>query len=136
MSEQNVELVRRMNQAFNNRDVEAMLEMCADDVQIEDLHPAPDMPPVAHGKHEVLRLIAGWVDAFDEFGAEIAEFIDVDDRHVAVVVRYRGTQRDTGVVVDMRGVDLWEFDDGKLIRGTVGYPDRDAALAAAATTRA
>ena len=136
MSEQNVELVRRLNQAFNDGDVDGMLELCADEVQVEDLHPAPDMPPVAHGKDQVRRLIAGWVDAFDEFGAEIAELIDVDDRQVAVAVRYRGTQRDTGIVIELKGVDLWEFDDGKLVRGTIGYADRDAALAAAAVTRA
>jgi ketosteroid isomerase-like protein len=108
-----------------------MLALCAEDIQMEDLHPAPDMPPVARGKDQVRRLFAGWVDAFDEFSAEIEEYFEVDDAHVGAVVRYRGTQRG-GLEVDFRAVDLWEVRDGKLVSGTIGFPDRDAAVQAVA----
>jgi len=130
MSQENVEILRQTNEAFNRGDIEGFLSFCKDDVQVEDLHNAPDMPPIMTGKAELRRVFAAWSDAFDNFTGEIEEYIDVDDRHVACVVHYRGTERDTGLEVDFRGVDLWEFKDDQLFRGTLGYRDRHEALEA------
>ena len=69
-----------------------------------------------------------WIDAFDDFTGEIEEYIDVDDRHLACVVQYRGTHRDTGLEVANRGVDLWEVRCNKLVRATLGFPNRESAL--------
>ena len=132
MSKENVEIVRRANAAFNRRDIDALLDLSADDLQVEDLHPAPDMPPVSAGKEQVRKLVAAWLGAFTDFTMEYEEFVDVDDAHVCCVGRHVGTQRDTGVRVETRAVDLWEVRDNKLVRGTIGYPDREAALEAAA----
>src|SRR3954447_17814451 len=134
MSEQNVEVLRRANEAVNHGDVEALLALCTDDVEVEDLHPAPDIPAVVRGQDGVGQLVAGWADAFDELSAEIEEYIDIDDVHVAAVTRYLGRQR-TGLEVDFRGVDLWEIRDARLARGTIGYPNRQAALEAVAARR-
>ena len=132
MSQQNIELVRRANEAFNRREAKAMLELCADDVEVEDLHNAPDMPRVVVGAGQVLKLMAAWIDAFDDFDAEIEEYVEIDDWHVACIVRYRGTQRDEGLTVDARGVDVWEVRDQKLARGTIGYANLEAAREAVA----
>ena len=134
MSGENVVILRRANEAFNRGDIEAMLALCADDIEMEDLHPAPDMPPIARGKTEVRRLFAGWVEAFEEFSGVVEDYFEVDDRHVGAVVRYRGTQQG-GMEVDFRGVDMWEVREGKLARGTIGYRDRDAAIEAVARIR-
>ena len=94
------------------------------------MNPAPDLPPVARGKEAARRLFAAWIDAFDDFSGEIEEYIDADDQHVACLVHYRGKQRDAGLMIDFTAVDMWEFQGNKLIRGTLGYRDRESALEA------
>jgi uncharacterized protein len=131
MSETNVELLRRANEAFNRGDLDGFLEYCAEDLEVEDLNNAPDVPRVTHGKQEARAVFMAWTDAFDDFRGDIEEYIDVDDRHVACVVHYRGTQRETGLEVNFRGVDVWEIRDGELVRGTLAYPDRGSAIEAA-----
>jgi ketosteroid isomerase-like protein len=130
MSQENVEILRQANEAFNHGDVEGFLAFCGEEVEIEDLNNAPDLPPVAYGKVEARRLFTAWNDAFDDFSGEIEEYIDVDDRHVACLVHYRGKQRDSGLVIDFKAVDVWELRGNKLVRGTLGYRDRESALEA------
>jgi ketosteroid isomerase-like protein len=129
MPDDNVDLIRTANAAFNRGDIEAFLAMCVDDVQIEDLNNAPDLPPVSRGIDEVRETLTAWIDAFDDFRGEIEEYIEAGDR-VACVVRYHGKSRASGLTIDQRIVDVWEFRDGRLVRGTLGYSNRDAALEA------
>lgn len=121
--------MRKANEAFNRGDVDGFLGFCAADVEIEDLNNAPDLPQVAHGVDEVRQTLSAWLDAFDDFAGEIAEYIEAGD-HVACVVDYHGKSRATGLVTQDRLIDLWRFRDGKLIRGTLGYRDRESALKA------
>ena len=125
-----MEILRQANEAFNRGDVEGFLAFCGEEVEIEDLNNAPDLPPVAYGKEAARRFVAAWFDAFDDFRGEIEEYIDAGDRHLACLVHYRGKQRDSGLVVDFTAVDMWEFRGNKLVRGTVGYRDRESALEA------
>src|SRR4051794_31498894 len=115
MSKENVEILRRTNEAFNRGDVEGFLAFCSEDLAIEDLNNAPDLPPVAYGKDEARRVVAAWANAFVGFIGEIEEYLDVDDRHVGCLVRYRGKQRDSGLEIEFRGVDMWEVRENKLV---------------------
>jgi ketosteroid isomerase-like protein len=128
MSIENVELLRRANEAFNRGDFDAFLALCHEDLEIEDLNRAPDLPRVSRGKAEALQAFAAWTDTFEDFSGEIEEYIDVDEWHVGCVVRYRGTNRAMGLEVEFRGVDMWEVRERKLARGTLGYPDRESAV--------
>ena len=128
MSQENVEVLRRANEAFNRGDVEGVLACCHDDVEIEDLNNAPDLPPIVRGKDAARQVFAAWVTAFEDFVGEIEEYIDIDERYVACLVHYRGKAQ--GLEVDVRAVDLWEVHGSKLVRGTLGFPNRKQALAA------
>jgi ketosteroid isomerase-like protein len=128
MSQENVEVLRRANEAFNRGDVEGVLACCHDDVEIEDLNNAPDLPPIVRGRDAARQVFAAWVTAFEDFVGEIEQYIDIDERCVACLVHYRGKAQ--GLEVDVRAVDLWEVRGGKLVRGTLGFPNRKQALAA------
>lgn len=129
MSQENVELLRQANQAFNRGDLEQFLAFCDENVEIEDLNNAPDLPRVTYGKADSRVALAAWTDAFENFSAEIQDYIDVDERYVGCLIHYRGTHRGTGMQVDYTGVDMWEVSKHKLVRGTLGYPDAQSALA-------
>ena len=129
MSQENVEIVRQLNRAFNRGDIEALVALLGEEIAIEGVNNAPDLPPVVYGKEGARRLFAAWVEAFDELRIEIEESIDAGD-HVVCVVKYYGKNQRSGLTVDDTGVDVWQVRDGKCVRGTLGYADREVALEA------
>ena len=128
MSQENVELVRQANEAFNRGDIEGVLTYYAEDAEFEDLMNAPDLPRVVRGIEGVRQVLMAWVQAFDEFRAEIAEYIDAED-HVVCVTDYYGKSRE-GLTIQLRTGDVVEIRDGKFARVTIGYESREQALEA------
>jgi ketosteroid isomerase-like protein len=126
MSQENVEIVRQANAAFNGGDIERCLAIYADDVEVEDLMNAPDMPRVMHGIEEFRQTVMAWVQEFDEFRVEIVELIDGED-HVVAVADYSGKSR-TGLTTHHRQTDVYEFRSGKVVRATFSYSNREDAL--------
>jgi ketosteroid isomerase-like protein len=128
MSQENVETLRRSNAAFNRRDQDGAFAGYHHDIEWRQLQHAPDTPERLNGVSAVLANWDQWEAAFDDFGAEIEEYID-GGAYVLAVTRWRATGRDSGVAIDLRTVDVFEFADGKIVRATIGYSDKDAALA-------
>ena len=128
MSQENVEIVRQANETFNRGDIEGVLTYYAEDAEFEDLMNAPDLPRVVRGIEAVRQVLMTWVQTFEEFRAEIAEYIDVE-HHVVCVTDYYGKGRE-GVTIELRTGDLVEIRDGKVIRVTIGYESREEALEA------
>ena len=90
MSQENVESVRRANAAFNRRDPDAAVADYHPDVQWRDLQHAPDAPERLNGRDALLAYWAQWEDAFDDFTAEIEEYIDAGASVVAMT-RWRAS---------------------------------------------
>ena len=70
-----------------------------------------------------------WDDAFDDFTAEIEEYVDAG-KYVLMATRWRGKGKDSALAIYQKTVDVYEFADGKIVRVTLSYPDKDAALKA------
>jgi len=134
MSAENVEILRRSNAAFNRRDPSAAFADFHPDVEWRDLQHDPDTPESIHSRSALLALWERWEDVFDDFAAEIEEYIDVGES-VVTVTRWRATGRGSALLVDNRSAEVYEFSDGRVVRATVGYADRAAALAAAGLAR-
>jgi ketosteroid isomerase-like protein len=128
MSQEDVEIVRRANEAFNRGDIEGVLTYYAEDAEFDDLMNAPDLPRVVRGIQGVRQVLMTWVETFDEFRAEIAEYIDLE-QHVVCVTDYYGKSRE-GLTIQLRTGDVVEIRDGKFVRVTIGYESREVALEA------
>jgi ketosteroid isomerase-like protein len=128
MSQENVEMVRLSNEAFNRGDIDEVLTYYTQDAEWEDLTNAPDLPPVAGGIEEVRQLLMAWTQAFDEFRAEVAEYIDLDE-HVVCVIEYFGRSRE-GLTIQLKDWPVLRLRDGKIARVTTGYTSREDALEA------
>jgi ketosteroid isomerase-like protein len=128
MSQENVESVRRANEALNRGDIEEFLTFYDENVEAEDLMNAPDVPRVVHGIQGFRQMLMAWVEAFDEFRAEIVEYID-EGRHVVCVTDYYGKSRE-GPTTHLRVADVFEFRDGKVVQATLSYETRTEALEA------
>jgi ketosteroid isomerase-like protein len=98
MSQENVESVKRAMEAFNERDLDRMLEFADPEVE---WHPPAELPgtSVYHGHDGVRRATADMLDAFGDLRAEPERFIDAGEQVIALY-RWRGRGSASGVSVD------------------------------------
>jgi ketosteroid isomerase-like protein len=129
MSQENVEIVRRGNAAFNRGDYERLAESWHPDIEFRDLAHAADAPETLRGAQALLSLMSEWRETFDDFRAEISEYIEAGD-HVVCVTRWTGRGTASGIAVDVFQADVYELREGKIVRATLAYPDKTTALEA------
>ena len=126
MSQENVELTRRAFQAFNERDIDAVLAGLHDEVEA-----FPRLAAVEggyRGHDGVRRWWAQLLGVFPDFQAEILEVRDLGEFIlVALHLRGRGSGSDTPVDATVWHVN--QFRDGKVIRWRV-YTSESEALEA------
>jgi ketosteroid isomerase-like protein len=130
MSQENVEIARQANETLNQGDLEGVLEFYAIDAEFRDLRSAPDQPVIVTGRDAMRRVWAEWSAAFDELRAEVDEWIEAGDAVIAHA-HWWGTGRESGLAIDTRQYDLFEFDGGKIVRAVLGYESKKEALEAA-----
>jgi ketosteroid isomerase-like protein len=131
MSQENVEIVRSFYRAWAHDDLPGPAELM--DPEIEYVNPAKAVEPgtrrgVAAFAEAVQRTFDGW----ESWQAEPERLMASGDQ-VAVVVRYRGRGRVSGVEVVGRESALWTIRDGKVVR-YAWFSGRDEALEAAGLT--
>jgi ketosteroid isomerase-like protein len=127
MSQENVEIVRQMLDAFHRGDAEAALGFMDSDV-VADFPIRPDSG-IARGRGEVSAMVTDWVATFDEFRESTDEIRDLDDR-VLVIATQRGRGKGSGVEVEQQYAWLYEFSDDRITRITA-YKSAAEALEAA-----
>src|SRR5687767_7422198 len=114
MSEENLEIVRGMFEAFSRGDMPAMLELFGPSVVFT---PIPDTPDVQsfHGHEGLLQGIAQTTDIWDDFSAELREMRDFDD-HVLASLRWWGRGPSSGIQMEVDICALFSFREGKIVR--------------------
>jgi ketosteroid isomerase-like protein len=116
MSHENVEIFRRIADAYNRRDVEAM---------VEELHPEIEWQPLPQvllggeatlyrGREEVRKGIRELDEDFAELQTEQSEFRDLGEAIVAIG-HLKGAGRESGVETESAIAWLVEFRDGKAV---------------------
>jgi ketosteroid isomerase-like protein len=130
MSQENVEIARRANAAFNRGDVDAALEVFAPDAELRDLANAPDQAGVTKGTEAIRRAWTLWTAAFDQLVVEVEEWTDAGDAVVAEA-HWQGRGKTSGMSIDVRQFDLYEFRAGHIARATLGLKSKAEALEAA-----
>ncbi len=131
MSQENVEAFKRGLDAFNRRDVEALLEELDPEVE---WHPAllalVGGEATVYRGHEGLReMLRDLYDAFAENHVEVSEIRDLGDRLVAIG-RTRARGKESGAETQSPWGGVAEYKDGRAIRIRT-YLDPNEALEAA-----
>ena len=129
MSQENVEIVRRGNALLNAGDLASAFALWDDNGEYRDLQHGPDMPEVFKGRDGLQRVMALWTDVYDDFGAEILDYIDADS-WVVCDTRWYGRGKGSDVTTEVHVADAYELRDGKIVRGIMSYPDVATALKA------
>src|SRR5215204_6223279 len=129
MSLENVEVVRRMLQAFTDGGLAAMAEFWDPDIDWRAAEGALDDVGEMHGPVAVRRYIQDWIDTFDDFSVVAEELRDVADDRVLAIQRLNGRAKLSGTETDLRYAVVNTVRDGKVVRGRE-YLSLDQALEA------
>ena len=129
MSEQDVELIRRLHEAWIAGDREGALALA--DPGIEWVEPADSLEPGTHrGAEGIEASMADWTAPYDEFRFEITELRDLGDGLVLACLHQYGLTHGSTVPVESRIFNLWTVRDGRATRMEM-FRTQAEALAAA-----
>jgi ketosteroid isomerase-like protein len=130
MSQENIETGMRAVAAFNNRDIDAVPDFYSPDAEMRDLANAPDQAAALEGIAAIREAWTLWTGAFDEFRVDIEEWTDAGDAVIAAA-HWQGRGKASGLSIDARQFDLFEFRKGRVVRATLGFKSKAEALEAA-----
>jgi ketosteroid isomerase-like protein len=123
----NVEIVRRAFAAFEQRDAEALVELCSPDVVFEPVTARLAAGGEPYRGHEGMRrYLADVARVWQELRSEPDEYIELGDR---VLCTGRVYAWGIGRVIDAPAGWVWRIRDGRVVEGTV-YETRRAAYEA------
>ena len=113
MSHDNVEIVRRMIDLANRREVEALGQLVAPDIECFPASEQPDSKPF-RGRDAFAEYARDWLEVFDQYVIEPSEYLDRGD-YVVLIGRVVACGRDSGAETAEGGVWLYRFRNGKAI---------------------
>jgi steroid delta-isomerase-like uncharacterized protein len=113
-------VVRALNQAFNDHDVDRAVELSTEDVEFQNVPWAM----TASGKSGLRQALSGWIEAFPDVTVEITNLVasesaaayeyDFVGTNAGPLVGPRGQALPTGRSVNVKGCGFLKFRDGKL----------------------
>ncbi len=113
MSQENVEIVRRMYEAFHGGDFDSALAYYDPEVEVDASVRVDE--GIGHGRDAVNAMVASWLAAWDEWREEIEEIRDLGSE-VLVVSTQHGRAKGSGIEVETRYAVLYEIRGDKIIR--------------------
>jgi len=126
VSEQSVELHRRIYAAFNARDVDALVALCDPSVEIRSVFGA--VSGAIYNGHDGVRKWQGDLEEAwgDEIHVEAKTYFDLGEYALAFDVMY-GRGRQSGAEVALPGAAVTRWRDGQCMYFEA-YADRERAL--------
>jgi len=125
MSQENVELHRRLNAAFNERNAGALVAVCDPSIEVHSVFAAIG-GAVYHGHNEVRTWLRDIEEAWSRFRVDSEAYFDLGENTLAfVVLNGRGRQSGAEVVMPYAQVMKWRFDRCFYFKA---YARRDDAL--------
>jgi ketosteroid isomerase-like protein len=121
-----VEIVTGLFEAADRGDWDAVVEPYAPDVILE----SEDGMMSADGANAVKALWEEWADTFEDFRIEVESVVDLGGGVVHAVYRQQGRMAGGSGLLSARGVLIYEWRDGIILR-VLAWADTDEARAAA-----
>ena len=125
-----VEIAKKMFDAWNSGNVDRMTEFWSDDGDWiwED---APEIPDarVVRGREQVEEHLRGVIGLMGEMEIKVEELVDLGDE-VLAVIRFNVHGAQSGIELDVPAFQLLRFENGRVRRYRM-FMDREQALRAA-----
>jgi len=129
MSQANVEIAKKVVDAFNRRDVEGFFALAASDFDWYPAMAATVEGSGYRGRDGIEKFLVDIGDAWGEYRLVPNEFRDLGDR-VLVLGRVEGRGRGSGVPVSTPWGVVYDFRDGKVSRAHAFFDHAEALRAA------
>jgi len=126
MSQENVEIVQRLYEAWSRQDVQAALAWFDPDVEWDGTN-LPD-GQVGRGVDAIMDHLARWSAMWESWNVEVEEIVDAGGDHVVVFIRETGRSTN-GLDMDERHAELYRIRGGRIVRRK-GFSDPNEALKA------
>jgi ketosteroid isomerase-like protein len=127
VSQQNIELQRRLVEAFNARDIEAWIALCDPQIELHSTFAAVGGMTVYHGHDGLRRWFGDLEDAWgSEIRIEVEAYFDLGEHTLGFHVLH-GRGRQSGVEVAMPAAAVQRWRDG-LTAYIKAYAHREDAL--------
>ncbi len=129
MSEENVELVRRLLGMFADRDHEAVFAFYDPEIEWIAGPGHADFQQGTYRGHEGVRAYwRGWLQAWKDLDFEVQDIFDAGDDVVALICNQHQSGRRSGIRTEVAPYGLvFTFRDGKVVRWR-SFADQQAAL--------
>jgi ketosteroid isomerase-like protein len=110
MSQENIELHRSLNAAFNERDADALVAVCDPSIEVHSMFAAIG-GAIYQGHDEVRKWLRDIEEAWSLFRVESEAYFDLGEDTLAfVVLNGRGRQSGAEVVMPYAQVMRWRVD--------------------------
>jgi ketosteroid isomerase-like protein len=135
MSEENVEVVQRLLEAFNagweRGDPGALFDSgtVADDLEFVVFPGLPGHPPSYRGRDGFMAFMGTWTEDFDDWSIEYERLIEAPENRVVARTLQSATGKGSRVPVELHFGQVFEIEDGRVIRMR-NFPDFAEALEA------
>jgi ketosteroid isomerase-like protein len=130
MSEENVEVVSRVIDAFNRHEPDLIASYVAPEGEADWSRSLAPYRGVYRGPDEWRDWLRLRLDAWSDARWDALELTALDDDRVLLVVRLTALGRDSGVEVTASSTIIWTVRDGKIVRAEL-FQSKDEALEAA-----
>ena len=131
-----MEAVQRMIEAFNTGwergDPGALFDsgIVADDLEWVPFPGLPGHPRTYRGRDGFVIFMRTWTEDFEGWSIEYERLIEAPDNRVVALTHQWATGKASGVPVDLHFGQVFEIEDGRVIRAR-NFPDLVEALEAA-----
>jgi ketosteroid isomerase-like protein len=130
MSQANMETAKRVIDAFNRRDVDAILECVNPDLEWFPAMPVAPGGGALRGREGIESYIREVNDTWEEYRVVGQDFRDLGDDQLLVLSRVEGRGAGSRGLVDAAMGQMFDFRDGRISRVRT-YLDHGEALRAA-----
>ena len=112
MSRDNVEVAKAAHRALQERDFEALLELCCEDIEWRQ-DPRFVEPGTFRGHEGVLKFHESLYETFEDFDLVPERFMTAGDK-VVVFLHISASDQGNGIAVDNDVANVLSFRDGKI----------------------
>ncbi len=129
MSQENIEVVRAMNEAYESGEIERSLEYLDPEVEWRGTVGGVEEKHVVRGRDEVVAAFIESLATWERLSLDYVRYIDAGDQ-VVVFIHEIARGVESGVELESETAMIYTVAGGKVTHAR-GYMDREAALAVA-----
>jgi ketosteroid isomerase-like protein len=112
---ESVELLRRFYESFNQRDLDAVLELCTDDVEVYKDPGVVEMVAAStpRGQERVAQYLRVWLESWDEYNVRPEDFVQSGDG-VAALIQLRARGKGSQFDIEEEMADVFAIREGRI----------------------